>query len=760
MNINLREEETTEYVSFYQEYLEEVQSLNKKVTDVLNDVMQESKYDKLQKRISGIIDAYMDTVVNDIEGGVFNAWLESKGSLRACLKTYQAGENADLVCAQIENHMGDLMRDILKIEKETSIPTEHPIVSEDGLEQLEDVCRSAKSDIRDIQSRFVSKAKTSQDENDIYGTLCPLFEGISLSMESFFDASLNSFIALHEFVKEVAVKFHNIAEENGIGSAPGAAVNKKLAAGLGALASGMGDNSEAESIDKFRDITRLLYQSICDDAGTEKKKAPYRAVSEIMPIYHKFYAEYGNLLKDRFATSDEREAFVNREYILVTRERNNEQYFNGDEVWTFISHAYRTYTVFDRVADMEKNIADACIKGNANAINLMYGAYVLFTPIMEGYIREEDSKTYSKFSKWASKEILRILGIKDVKQEDNKKLEESAEFNEWKEKNFSEENTEMFTKIVESVIEREGVDILNRLVEKHYTTLCESRTIRATKTATQKQMTHNTANGIYGRYTVTRKSIQAMAPVCQQKREMLDSFDQFYSKKFESLGEGYEKVCKTIHTFSALCSSWGLGKLDISGLFTKSAADSTIQLGKVALTSCTTGGIVANLTAHTLNIFDSLIMPRLKKSKILVRLNKKWWKLTRQDIQVPSDGMMDAYMVEYYGLKNKYNIKSSFPYEHEITIPMEEKHQRRVFESAIFAASDLIQGYSISEKDANKYREIQCGMYLNLIRSGMCSKQDMKAEISNNIVDKLYDIYVAKEKLKPKVELNPDCKTI
>lgn len=116
--------------------------------------------------------------------------------------------------------------------------------------------------------------------------------------------------------------------------------------------------------------------------------------------------------------------------------------------------------------------------------------------------------------------------------------------------------------------------------------------------------------------------------------------------------------------------------------------------------------------------------------------------------------------LEYYGLKNKYNIKSSFPYEHEITIPMEEKHQRRVFESAIFAASDLIQGYSISEKDANKYREMQCGMYLNLIRSGMCSKQDMKAEISNNIVDKLYDIYVAKEKLKPKVELNPDCKTI
>ena len=113
MNINLREEETIQYISFYQGYLEDVQSLNNKVMDVLNEVMQQSKYDKLQKQISGLIDAYMETIVNNIETGVFQTWRESEGSLRSCLRTYRAGDAADEVCAQIEQQMEDLMQDNL-----------------------------------------------------------------------------------------------------------------------------------------------------------------------------------------------------------------------------------------------------------------------------------------------------------------------------------------------------------------------------------------------------------------------------------------------------------------------------------------------------------------------------------------------------------------------------------------------------------------------------------------------------------------------
>jgi hypothetical protein len=215
MNINLREEETIQYMLFYQRYLEDVQTLNKKVMDVLNAVMQQSKYDKLQQRIFGIIDAYMETIVNNIETGVFTTWKESEGSLRSCLRTYRAGDAADEVCAQIEQQMEDLMQDILKIEKADLIVTERPVVSEDGLEQLEDICRTAQTEIQNLKTEYTSQVLSKELDNDIYGTLRPLIEGVATNMETFFEASLNSFVELHEFVSGISTQLHNLSEVNG-----------------------------------------------------------------------------------------------------------------------------------------------------------------------------------------------------------------------------------------------------------------------------------------------------------------------------------------------------------------------------------------------------------------------------------------------------------------------------------------------------------------------------------------------------------------
>lgn len=279
MNINLREEATTAYISFYQNYLEEVQSLNKKVTDVLNEVMQESKYDKLQQRISGIIDAYMEVIVNDIESGVFAAWTESTGSLRTCLRTYRAGDSADAVCAQIEMSMGGLMQDILKIEKADAIITERPIVSEDGLERLEDVCRNAQAEIQGIKSEYIAQTDSRNDENEIYGTLRPLFEGVAANIESFFEASLDSFIKLHEFVKEASAKTQAGIQDaiGGSGGKQGADEAPGNIGGAGSASS----NSKVEPKDfcpmwqKFLEKTEE-FEKECDQDQTisedEKKK--------------------------------------------------------------------------------------------------------------------------------------------------------------------------------------------------------------------------------------------------------------------------------------------------------------------------------------------------------------------------------------------------------------------------------------------------------------------------------------------------------
>ena len=218
MNINLREEETTAYIDFYQQFLEDVQHINKDVNDMLNEILLESKYNLLQKLIVERIDKYTEILLNDVENGVFANWIESNSSLRACLRTYQAGEDADIVCAQIEQNMSDMMISTLKIEKADAIITERPIVSEDGLEQLEDICRSARTEIQDIKSQYIAQVKSKYDENEIYGTLRPLFEGTATSIDSFLEASQNSFEKLHEFVKSVATIIRNNAEENSSGS--------------------------------------------------------------------------------------------------------------------------------------------------------------------------------------------------------------------------------------------------------------------------------------------------------------------------------------------------------------------------------------------------------------------------------------------------------------------------------------------------------------------------------------------------------------
>lgn len=201
MKFSLREDETDAYVSFYQQFLEEVQSLNRKVTGGWNEVLQQSKYDELQRRISELIDGYTEVIIDKIEGNQFAAWQESNGSLRACLKGYQAGDAADEVCGQIEQKMKDLMQETLKIEKAEIVLTERPMVSEVGLTQVEEVCQNALTEIQDIRSNYIAQAETKSDDNDIYGTLKPLFEGVAGSIEAFYEESHVNFDKMHEFVR-------------------------------------------------------------------------------------------------------------------------------------------------------------------------------------------------------------------------------------------------------------------------------------------------------------------------------------------------------------------------------------------------------------------------------------------------------------------------------------------------------------------------------------------------------------------------------
>jgi hypothetical protein len=121
-------------------------------------------------------------------------------------------------------------------------------------------------------------------------------------------------------------------------------------------------------------------------------------------------------------------------------------------------------------------------------------------------------------------------------------------------------------------------------------------------------------------------------------------------------------------------------------------------------------------------------------------------------------------MMEHYELKYGMNKGQTryFEYLHNVVTTIDDDQQRRTLENAMFSAYMWLtpQHYTINVSDQQKMRAIYLGLSLNLIRSGMCSNQHIDSETSNSIVDKLYNIYVTRENIKPRVDINPDNKIL
>lgn len=338
--------------------------------------------------------------------------------------------------------------------------------------------------------------------------------------------------------------------------------------------------------------------------------------------------------------------------------------------------------------------------------------------------------------------------------------------------NFSDENIKMVVYVIERIVNRVGVDELNDSVNRHYEVLInnmgvhsDSRTNKKGTASKEKKGTVSEPridSNIYGRYTVTSESIQKMAPLCGRANTILDKLDKFYKEKFKSLGEKYAKASSAIHAISTLLSKWGSGECNAAEEFSKDDSDKAIseklQLSSVTGDSHSDVGKIVNGGAFLLKIVD-FVMPLLKKSNMLVKLNEKMWNLVRQDINNPYfPKMMDVYMMEHYELEYGMSKGQSgyFPYYHNAVKELDSA-QRRALENSVFAAEEmLVTSYTVNENDPQKNRAIWCGIFLNLTRSGMCNRQDIPSDTANDIVDKLYNSYISEEGVTPRVDISPD----
>lgn len=633
MKINLREDGTEEYVSLYRNYLENIQNLNAEVSDVFNEVMMQTRYERLQRTVSDIIDGYQEMIVDSIETEIFETWQGSGGSLKDCLGKYCAGDAACAVGGQVESQMQEISREILKIQKDIPGETATPVVSEEGLDKLEEICRRAGEQLSDLRSDYLRRVNMAAESNDIFGTLLPLMEAVCARLGKFLEDSLHSFERLHEFVLQNALELRHLTEEN----------------------SGTAGGGE---------------QTV---GGAESGSVP--GVSG------------------------------------------------------------------------ETAHAGGSVAGGSSA---------------EGS-SAEGSSTGENGAGGEQQETIREAGINsDPSSEQEEELRFEGE-------NFSEENIRLFVKIVERIIAQVGEDELNRIVERHYTDMAASRSIPSDNSAQGSQVsrTHQGSVSDYGRYTVTDQSIRMMAPVYAQTDKILERFDQFYKEKFRKLGESYEMANKTIHTMSSFIGLFGLGAISPSKMFDANETDKSIfekiTLSGVALANCTLVGKFFLGGASMLKILD-WAMPYMKKSKMLVKLNEKVWNLTRQEMQLsPVNGMMDQYMMEHYEIKYGMDKGKSgwFPLYHMVMDGLDDT-RRRCLENAVFSVDRMfiLDNYMITETDPVKYWNIRRGLFLNLVRSGMCSSRKIDAAAANGIVDKLYDVYVTQEHLQPRVDLDPGKRTV
>ena len=218
MKLNLRNEATDEYIAFFKDYLEEIQEINKDVVAVLNEELKSSQYDKLQIAISESLDEYSDIITQTVTSGLFNEWENSKASLHSCLSSYYTGDSAVEVGIMIERNMSELIPEILYIQKGEAAITEHPIVSESGMAEIEKAVRDGISNLEELKNKYLILLDEKYEENNIYITLKPLLFNVVSIIVEFLNQLLNKIGELRNFVSSISADLHKIAEEQAISS--------------------------------------------------------------------------------------------------------------------------------------------------------------------------------------------------------------------------------------------------------------------------------------------------------------------------------------------------------------------------------------------------------------------------------------------------------------------------------------------------------------------------------------------------------------
>lgn len=184
MKFSLKEEETGKYREFVSRFLDELAQCGQKLSASLAEVLQRTKYEKLQNEVRKIVEAYNSRITGSAAGNVWELWKESGVALRDYLAPYQVGEEAERVCEAVEGQIEELLRAQPTLTVPEVGTSERPVISNADFDELKKIWADYKTDVEDAGSTFRAERVSLAEENEIYNSLGSLMEYLCGFLES------------------------------------------------------------------------------------------------------------------------------------------------------------------------------------------------------------------------------------------------------------------------------------------------------------------------------------------------------------------------------------------------------------------------------------------------------------------------------------------------------------------------------------------------------------------------------------------------
>ena len=697
MRFSLKEEETGRYRESVSRFLEQITQINRKLSESLVEVLQQTKYELLQKIIQQIVEEYNDRVAGIVTQKAYLQWRESGMDLRGYLAWYQVGEGAEETCEAVQKQIEELLGIGLQIELPAVSPPERPVISDVEFDRLEEIWNTYASEMKEVCEDFRTDISGKAEENEIYSSLNGLLRFIYEGFGQFPEEAKEKLNRLHEEVRERSRRLQSAAEEWSI------AGKTEKRTDIGGLAETEADGKTF--VERAVENSRAMAQSA---SGKEKilggvKKAAVVAGAAAAGVL----AGGAGLLVGAAAGG-----------------------IAGAIFGAGLASAGAKGGMTDTQAVPAKNSGEEEKKGGKKEAAGEGSAQDRnSSSAQEDLTQEEYREKYREQILQVLIEIISPVGVDKLNQ-------------------LAEQHKKLINDSLEIRMDQD------EKVKKNV----DDRKKQASKTDTDKKDKY--PYGRYTVNADSIELMGKEAYETQLIMKPMERFYQKRYQSVESM-KGYQTVKTVCHSLSGVLVKYFLNAYDFnksvkencaSILLQKVISGSTTEIKdwKKDAVPLIQDGLKKLMPA----IEENKILTKLNRT-VLNTVNRFAVKSPLEGYMEAY--ILEKYEMK---LDSGFKESGRYEYFHKALKQIKEEKDKEAVEYVIFAAEIIIcctdcYNWKISESQHRKRREAGTGIFLNLVRSGLADAGGLKADVANRYTDYLYEIYQKEEHITPETKRNP-----